>query len=230
MRHGLKGPGENLTLRLLVDDFPRRQRLSPCLLPRPIHQVQPFSPNVSDRLQAPMVTRGSSSTPCAQRIARQRVARMNRDRRSDALTGAVHAFDEVVNLEHQPSSTADCSGADEVLEQARLSLLCEELGLEDTAEMAALFLEDLPKRCRACEVALTDGAIAVLQREAHSLKGSSSSFGLVELETIARDLELSAETNRIDRHSLELLITAADRARCALSAWLDRAKSALESS
>jgi len=134
----------------------------------------------------------------------------------------------VVNLEHQPSLITVCPGADEVLEQTRLSLLCEELGLADTAEMAALFLEDLPERCRACESALTDGTIAVLQREAHSLKGSSSSFGLVELETIARNLEMTAETNRIDRSSVELLIAAADRARCALLAWIDRARSAPE--
>jgi len=136
----------------------------------------------------------------------------------------------IVNLEHQPSSITACSGAKEVLEEARLLLLCEELGLADTAEMAALFLGDLPDRCRACELAFTDGAFAVLQREAHSLRGSSSSFGLVELEALARDLEIGTAANRSDRNSLDLLLAAADRARCALEAWLHRAESAPESS
>lgn len=131
-------------------------------------------------------------------------------------------------MENQPSATAVCLGADEVLDQERLALLCAELDLAETAEVASLFLDDLPHRCRACEEALSGGNLSGLQREAHSLKGAASSFGLVELEAIARELESAAEAQCFDVDAVSHLIAAADRARCALDSWLNGAGCALE--
>lgn len=128
------------------------------------------------------------------------------------------------------SANAVCSGADEVLDQDRLALLCAELDLAEAAEVASLFLDDLPRRCRACEVALSANAATVLQREAHSLKGAASSFGLVELEANARDLEDAASLQRFDASVGLLLIAAAERARDALESWLNGAGCALERS
>jgi HPt (histidine-containing phosphotransfer) domain-containing protein len=66
------------------------------------------------------------------------------------------------------------------------------------AEIAALFLSDLPRGLGALRKAVAARDAAAIERHAHSLKGSVSNFGADEACKAAQSLETQARTNSLD--------------------------------
>ena len=84
-----------------------------------------------------------------------------------------------------------------------VKLLAEELSAEDTAELIENWLKDTPDRILDLEKLAAGQDQSALRRTAHSLKGSSSLFGLTRIHSLCRDLEdLAASESRTDQPAL----------------------------
>jgi two-component system, sensor histidine kinase and response regulator len=83
------------------------------------------------------------------------------------------------------------------------------------AEIAALFLSDLPRALGEIRNAVAAGDAAAIERHAHALKGSVANFGAQEARTAAQDLETKARTTSLDTidESLAKLEHALDQLR-----------------
>ncbi|MBK8092283.1 MAG: PAS domain S-box protein [Verrucomicrobiaceae bacterium] len=102
------------------------------------------------------------------------------------------------DAESTPWSAEDASTAQDSIQQ-----LADELSIEDTIELIENWLRDTPERILELEKLVTSEDQAALRRTAHSLKGSSSLFGLTYLHTLCRELEQLAENNhRADQPAL----------------------------
>ena len=115
--------------------------------------------------------------------------------RAKALTEAlarIHVLEP--NKEHEDISgwteEDNCTAKDAV------KLLADELSIEDTAELIENWLKDTPERISDLEKLAEGQDQPALRRTAHSLKGSSSLFGLTHIYSLCRDLEDLAESNR----------------------------------
>jgi HPt (histidine-containing phosphotransfer) domain-containing protein len=69
--------------------------------------------------------------------------------------------------------------------------LAEEIGADGVAELLHSYLADTPARLDEMEPMLASGDQASLKRAAHSVKGSSSIFGLAAMERASQRLEHS---------------------------------------
>ena len=65
-------------------------------------------------------------------------------------------------------------------------------------EILGIFLDDTPLRISELHASRTSGDAATFTRAAHSIKGSSSNVGAVELRTVAEQLE-----HKASQHGLE---------------------------
>src|SRR5229473_1719747 len=65
------------------------------------------------------------------------------------------------------------------------------------AEIAALFLQDLPRALGELRKAVSARDAAAIERHAHALKGSVSNFGAQEAREAAQSLETQARTNSL---------------------------------
>ena len=81
------------------------------------------------------------------------------------------------------------------MQNQTIATLASELGPESVVELVDAYLADTP--CRLQEIADLVGTHdqAALRRAAHSLKGSSSIFGVDEMEKAALELEIAAAQN-----------------------------------
>lgn len=93
------------------------------------------------------------------------------------------------------NSTSPWSREDEAAARSAIQQLADELSAEDTSELIANWLKDTPERILDLEKLVTGDDQTALHRTAHSLKGSSSLFGLTYLHTLCRELEQLAENN-----------------------------------
>jgi HPt (histidine-containing phosphotransfer) domain-containing protein len=75
--------------------------------------------------------------------------------------------------------------------------LAEEIGPDGVAELLESYLADTPNRLEEIARFLESDDQTSLKRAAHSLKGSSSIFGLSEMEAIANRLEHSFATGEL---------------------------------
>lgn len=75
-----------------------------------------------------------------------------------------------------------------------VKLLADELSTEDTAELIENWLKDTPERISDLENLAAGQDQPALRRTAHSLKGSSSLFGLTHIYALCQDLEHLAES------------------------------------
>ncbi len=82
-----------------------------------------------------------------------------------------------------------------------VKMLADELSIEDTAELIESWLKDAPERITDLEKLAAGQDQPALRRTAHSLKGSSSLFGLTHIHSLCRDLEHLAESNCRDDQS-----------------------------
>lgn len=70
--------------------------------------------------------------------------------------------------------------------------MAEEIGEDSIQEIAAVFVKDTETRLALFETLSVESDRRTIEREAHSLKSASATFGLTELSTTARDLEKGA--------------------------------------
>jgi len=122
--------------------------------------------------------------------------------RARMLTAALH---HVFVL---PETTADTAAPhwsvdDASAAEAAIRQLAEELSAADAVELIENWCKDTPERILELEqLAGTDDQVS-LRRTAHSLKGSSSLFGLTAIYSLCRELEQTAEDNlRTSQHGL----------------------------
>jgi HPt (histidine-containing phosphotransfer) domain-containing protein len=91
---------------------------------------------------------------------------------------------------------------------------------EILAELIAVYLHDTPPRLATLHEAVAHTDAEVLRRAAHSLKGSSSQIGAVQVARLCADLEEQASTTdlRGAAETLRRLDDAFDRVRAHLQA------------
>lgn len=65
-------------------------------------------------------------------------------------------------------------------------------------EIAGIFLEDTPQRLAELEKSFQAGDVATFTRAAHSIKGSSSNLGAVQLRAAAEKLEHHSRTQGLN--------------------------------
>jgi HPt (histidine-containing phosphotransfer) domain-containing protein len=88
------------------------------------------------------------------------------------------------------------------------------------AELIAVYLRDTPPRLTALHEAVAHADAEALRRAAHSLKGSSSQIGAVQVARLCADLEEQASTTDLTGvvETLRRLDEAFDRVRAHLQA------------
>ena len=104
-----------------------------------------------------------------------------------------------------------------------LTTLRRDLGDDDLlAEVAAVFLEDLPVHVGELTQAIAAVDLVRANREAHSIKGAARNFGMDRLAAVAGEVEVIARAGEVARISeaLPALTVAADEAATALRAAL----------
>lgn len=79
----------------------------------------------------------------------------------------------------------------EIFDQDAYQLLVAELSARDAAEVLATFLADTAGKLERLSANALDRATT--QREAHSIKSSSATFGFMELSRVARNIEANAQ-------------------------------------
>ena len=122
--------------------------------------------------------------------------------RAKALTEALARI-HVLEPHKEPKNI--CGWTEEETSTAKdaVKLLADELSVEDTAELIENWLKDTPERITDLEKLAAGQDQPALRRTAHSLKGSSSLFGLTHIHSLCRDLEHLAESNsRADQPAL----------------------------
>lgn len=75
-------------------------------------------------------------------------------------------------------------------------LLSELAGDADMAELIEMFVAELPERVAALRQALTERDFEALRRLAHQLKGAAGGYGFPSITEAAKDLEITAKTDR----------------------------------
>lgn len=95
-----------------------------------------------------------------------------------------------------------------------LALLTEELDSETVGDLIGQFCTDTPKQIAALRSALTQNDLQTLARTAHSVAGSSSTFGLQELRGAALLVEESAQAGQTAQlaEQIEAVAAAYERA------------------
>ena len=87
--------------------------------------------------------------------------------------------------------------------------LAEEIGSESASELFMCYLQDSPGRLEEMKRLLGVGDRKSLGILAHSIKGSSSIFGLSAMESLGHQLETESETGELER--IGALIQELDR-------------------
>ena len=113
---------------------------------------------------------------------------------------------------------ADLCSAFPALDQHSIEDMIQSVGLLTTADLMGVFLDELDKRLDATMGAVKAGNISAVITNAHSLKGSASTFGAYEVQQAARAVEMSARSNALALDlPMERLSASRDRAKKALS-------------
>jgi CheY-like chemotaxis protein len=76
-----------------------------------------------------------------------------------------------------------------ILDKAILEELTTLLGQETFTDLLHIYLTELTTRCNAIKQAIIAQDLAIISREAHTIKSTSASFGANALHAIAKDLE-----------------------------------------
>jgi two-component system, sensor histidine kinase and response regulator len=123
------------------------------------------------------------------------------------------------------NETFSQSIAEGVLDQGTLKQLLDlddgELGL--IQEMCQLFVEDMPPRMAAMEVAIQAGKSEEMGDVAHAVKGAASTMGAPRVRNVALAMETLGRTGKGDEKAevlLERLKVEYERAQAALKAFI----------
>lgn len=73
-------------------------------------------------------------------------------------------------------------------------------------EIVQIFIEDTPKRIAELRACLASGEAASFVRAAHSIKGSASNLGAVQLRAVAERLEHHARQNGVGGVEADLAV------------------------
>lgn len=93
-----------------------------------------------------------------------------------------------------------------VIDKATFNELKQMSGEDFINELIDAFLDDAPNMISTMREALLAKDIESFRRNAHSMKSNASTFGALELSTLARELELMARENNLNvGDRLELL-------------------------
>jgi CheY-like chemotaxis protein/HPt (histidine-containing phosphotransfer) domain-containing protein len=95
-------------------------------------------------------------------------------------------------LPRTPPAEVALADVEQVLDRAAFDTFAEEIGLDGVRETLDVYLTDTVARLAALRRMSCDADRAQIEAEAHTLKGSSSTFGLEQLATLASQLEHSA--------------------------------------
>jgi HPt (histidine-containing phosphotransfer) domain-containing protein len=123
------------------------------------------------------------------------------------------------------SATADNPAAmmrDAVLDHAHLASLAAHLPAENVRQLLLLFLDQIEAQIVTLEALSAGGDLAALEREAHTLAGSSGNVGALRLSGFARGIEAAskdADAERVARLARGL-DSAAKEAAAGLRHWL----------
>ncbi len=101
-------------------------------------------------------------------------------------------------LTSSPEPAAEPPPAQTLASQSRLRRLRGEIGEAATRQVIQDFLARAPRLLAEIQTALEKGQAAALRLAAHSLKGSSASLGLVQVQTLAGRLETLTHTDSLD--------------------------------
>ncbi len=113
--------------------------------------------------------------------------------RAKALTEALARI-HVLEPAKEPENISGWTEEEVSTAKDAVKLLADELSVEDTAELIENWLKDTPERITDLEKLAAGQDQPALRRTAHSLKGSSSLFGLTHIHSLCRDLEHLAES------------------------------------
>ena len=114
--------------------------------------------------------------------------------RARPLTEALNRV-QILAGSNDDADTPAWSPDDQTTAHDAIQQLADELSVEDTRELIENWLKDTPERILELEKLVSGEDQAALRRTAHSLKGSSSLFGLNYLHNLCRELEKLAENN-----------------------------------
>jgi PAS domain S-box-containing protein len=117
--------------------------------------------------------------------------------RAKPLTEALNRISVLAETK-EDAEAPSWSPDDESTAHDAIQQLADELSVEDTIELIDNWLKDTPKRILDLEKLVVGEDQSALRRTAHSLKGSSSLFGLTYLHSLCRELEQLAENNLRD--------------------------------
>ena len=113
-----------------------------------------------------------------------------------------------------------------VLDEAALQNTLEIVGddLEFLADLIASFRDDGAQTIDEMRSSLGTGSTERLQRAAHTLKGTSASFGAVDLTQSCRDLEAAGRVGGLDGagDQIEAIAAEFEAVIDALDAWMGR--------
>jgi len=115
----------------------------------------------------------------------------------DAGAPAPMAFDA---LPLTPPAQVALTDVEPVLDRAAFDTFAEDIGLDGVRETLDVYLADTVERLALLRQLSCDTDRARIKMEAHTLKGSSSTFGLTQLVTLARTLEHAAHDIAPDDH------------------------------
>jgi two-component system, sensor histidine kinase and response regulator len=101
--------------------------------------------------------------------------------------------------EQTADGAAAPGGTTDPLDRSVLVGLRELGGQELLAELAGLFLEDVPPQLEALREATEGGDASSVQRVAHTLKGSCGNMGAVRMATICAELEDVGRSGELER-------------------------------
>jgi len=96
---------------------------------------------------------------------------------------------EAAEPEHAPEPAP-------VIDADVLRHIIEDFGPEDTRELVAAFLSETRQRVAVIAEATAGGDTAVLEREAHTLKGNAGNLGLAALSNLAHEVVVQCRTGR----------------------------------
>lgn len=107
-----------------------------------------------------------------------------------------------------------------VIDESVLDSLHDAIG-DSLGQIVTLYIEDVPKTINEMRAALQAQDFTTIMRHAHSLKSSSANLGVMQLSSIATDLEQLLKDGETDAEILKDNIEM-------LSRYFDKAQSILK--
>jgi Hpt domain len=116
-----------------------------------------------------------------------RARRRHGEARAGSLTGASAVPTQALNDTGRTDDAAEAA----IIDPTAVDEFIAQVGCDSTDEIVAIFLSETERRLGVLRGLPVDDHAAI-RREAHTLKGSSGTFGLMRLSMLSRELERGA--------------------------------------